>query len=568
VTLLESEVHENGTIEFAELTPLDRYLAEQADLTAVGTFARSRKTVTKAAHAIAPLQERYYSKLLPLRQPKPGEQYAFSVDLDTCTGCKACVTACHSLNGLDDDESWRTVGLLHLSSGPTALKTATATTTQQTVTSGCHHCVDPACLKGCPVDAYEKDPLTGIVKHLDDQCIGCGYCMLTCPYEVPRYSASRGIVRKCDMCADRLADGEAPACVQACPNSAITITVIDKLEAVARSYGTELVPGAPKSSITAPTTVYKTTRDLSPLQAADLHTLRPAEAHPPLAIMLVLTQLSVGAFLVDVVLQLLARRGWFAANDVSSLRPANAALALALGMIALGASVLHLGRPQFFYRAVIGVRHSWLSREIVAFGGFAAAATIHAAVLWKAPIAKSYSPTIPGLLVGAVGLVGVGCSVMIYTVTGRVWWKLRYTGSKFVGTTATCGVATVLLTSSFSSNKVADNIAPTLLWTLIALTVLKLFGEAVFLRHARSSNPTDRTRTARLLLGALWRTTAARFVCGIAGGIGLPVAVLAYGTRSVIMCALMGFLVAVGEFLERYQFFRAVSSPRMPGALP
>ena len=53
--------------------------------------------------------------------------------------------------------------------------------------------------------AYEKDPVTGIVRHLDDQCIGCSYCILKCPYDVPKYSRARGIVRKCDMCHSRLA---------------------------------------------------------------------------------------------------------------------------------------------------------------------------------------------------------------------------------------------------------------------------------------------------------------------------------------------------------------------------
>ena len=52
--------------------------------------------------------------------------------------------------------------------------------------------------------AYDKDPITGIVSHLDDQCIGCSYCIFTCPYEVPKFSSSRGIVRKCDLCQGRL----------------------------------------------------------------------------------------------------------------------------------------------------------------------------------------------------------------------------------------------------------------------------------------------------------------------------------------------------------------------------
>ena len=161
--------------------------------------------------------KRRFSHLIPLSKPTPGEQYAFHVNLDACTGCKACVAACHSLNGLDDDESWRDVGLL------VGLKKQPYV---QTVTTACHHCEDPACSNGCPVLAYDKDPVTGIVRHLDDQCIGCSYCILKCPYDVPKFNLKRGIVRKCDMCQGRLAEGEAPACVQACPNEAIKIKVV------------------------------------------------------------------------------------------------------------------------------------------------------------------------------------------------------------------------------------------------------------------------------------------------------------------------------------------------------
>src|SRR3954466_2950723 len=96
---------------------------------------------------------------------------------------------------------------------------------------------------GCPTKAYEKDPVTGIVKHLDDQCFGCQYCTLMCPYDAPKYNEARGIVRKCDMCSDRLAHGEAPACVQACPNEAIRIPVTDRAGVVAAA-GADANPGA------------------------------------------------------------------------------------------------------------------------------------------------------------------------------------------------------------------------------------------------------------------------------------------------------------------------------------
>ena len=129
---------------------------------------------------------------------EPGEQYAFEVDLDKCTGCKACVSRLPQFeragrkrnmareSGCCIGDDWREPF-------------------QQTVTTACHHCVDPGCLNGCPVLAYDKDPVTGIVRHLDDQCIGCQYCVMKCPYDVPKYSAHRGIVRKCDMCSSRLA---------------------------------------------------------------------------------------------------------------------------------------------------------------------------------------------------------------------------------------------------------------------------------------------------------------------------------------------------------------------------
>src|SRR5687767_7012765 len=133
-------------------TLIDELLAQQKSLTAVARFADIHQ------QDALPAQARYYRDLIPLNKPAAGQQYAFEVDLDKCSGCKACVTACHSLNGLDENEVFRTVGLLH-GGTPNA-------PVQQTVTTACHHCLEPACMHGCPVQAYEKDPVTGIVKHL------------------------------------------------------------------------------------------------------------------------------------------------------------------------------------------------------------------------------------------------------------------------------------------------------------------------------------------------------------------------------------------------------------------
>src|SRR5208283_5268879 len=120
-------------------------LTEQGDLSAVERFAQFHEDTTE------PVQGRYYSALLPVSPPGPGQQLAFEVDLDRCSGCKACVAACHSLSGLDDGEAWRDVGLLV--GGSASLPVL------QHVTTACHHCIEPACLNACPVEAYEKDPV-------------------------------------------------------------------------------------------------------------------------------------------------------------------------------------------------------------------------------------------------------------------------------------------------------------------------------------------------------------------------------------------------------------------------
>ena len=249
-------------------TAVDRYLEEQQLVTAAARFAQAHDAARDAGPALAGR----YSALMPASPPAPGQQYAFDVDLDACSGCKSCVAACHALNGLEEDESWRDVGLLHGGSQHLPIV--------QHVTTACHHCLGPACMHACPVDAYEKDPVTGIVKHLDDQCFGCQYCTLACLYEAPKYSRAKGIVRKCDMCSDRLEAGEAPACVQSCPNGAIAIRVVDVEQVVDESETHLFVPGAPEPALTLPTTAYRTAgalpRNMVP---ADFHAVRPERAH-------------------------------------------------------------------------------------------------------------------------------------------------------------------------------------------------------------------------------------------------------------------------------------------------
>ncbi|HVX09998.1 MAG TPA: DmsC/YnfH family molybdoenzyme membrane anchor subunit [Pirellulales bacterium] len=540
-------------------------LAEQHDLSAVERFSRAHD-----AH-VRPSQEKYYRSLLPVSPPGPGEQYAFEVDLDRCSGCKSCVTACHTLNGLDEHETWRDVGLLH---GGTA-----ELPVLQHATTACHHCLEPACLNACPVRAYEKHPDTGIVKHLDDQCIGCQYCVFACPYDVPKYNARLGIVRKCDMCSQRLAVGEAPACVQACPHEAIRIALTRQADVAANCETNTFLPGAPDATITFPATNYKTARPLPRnLLPADYYSVKREHAHLPLIVMLVLTQLSVGAFLAE-----MAMRWAYGGATLAAVRPVHAASALAFGLIALAASVFHLGRPRYAFRALLGLSTSWLSREILAFGAFAGAAVIYAASTWWSGGAAGTVEDMLGFAVVGCGLAGVLCSVMVYAVTRRTFWNAAATASKFFLSTATLGAATALSTSlltaacleSVGPREVMAAYGQPLCAALAASMAIKLSLESTVFRHLRRKQASPLRRSAVLMAGELAAVTKSRFICGFVGGIALPMTLVRVDAPSGESNGLLVGLVAVvlflaclaGELLERYLFFAAVAPPRMPGGV-
>lgn len=551
-------------------TLLERLLADQQELTAVEQFSQC---VTEQKN---PAQARYYSSLIPATAPEPGQQYAFDVDLDACSGCKACVTACHSLNGLDESETWRDVGLLvgGTSSNPI----------MQHVTTACHHCLEPGCMTACPVDAYEKNPVTGIVKHLDDQCFGCQYCTLACPYDVPKYHKQKGIVRKCDMCSDRLAAGEAPACVQSCPHEAISIRIVDCEQIVEDSEADRFLPAAPEPHITLPTTTYRTKRVFPRnLLPADYYSVSAQHPHWPLIIMLVLTQLSVGAFLSGLVLE-----QFLDAKLIEAMRPVHSMSALIFGLLALASSTLHLGRPQYAWRAVIGLRHSWLSREIIAFGIFAKLAILYAAGNWFGPdlfVQSDLFQTWLGRGVAVSGLAGVFCSVMIYAFTRREFWSFTQSSIRFGLTMCLLGVAavwlTLLLVSAFGSStasaamsEIIATFGRPICQALLLITALKLVFEANLLRPLMSRQTTPMKRSALLMTGSLASVTIARFACGILGGLAMPALLLRATSATpqdpvflIIVTSMLFLACLTGELLERYLYFAAVASPRMPGSL-
>jgi len=533
---------------------IDQLLKEQRSLGAVERFSQQHENET------SPIQEAYYKDLIPIRKPSTGEQYSFEVDLDKCTGCKACVVACHSLNGLAPTESWRDVG--HI------VTVEELTQDQQTVTTACHHCLDPGCLEGCPVGAYEKIKDTGVVKHLDDQCIGCQYCSLKCPYDVPKYNDKLGIVRKCDMCHERLEEGEAPACVQSCPNGAIKIKLVSQEEVRNTTEEGSIIPGAYDSNYTRPSTTYVSSRNIeTSSEAADEYSLEASHNHVPLVWMLMLTQVAVGVSLADLIARFISP-AWYAEAG-----PWMLALATVLGGVGLVSSIFHLGSPLGAWRIFLGLKTSWLSREAVLFGLWKPLLIASAALAWFPTMQETFGKSTPILhheqvtsiastalipvCLGSVffGLISVYCSVMVYADTHRDYWRLDRTLTRFGLTTLLGGSAALCMIPSLQAN----HSSATCMIFILCLLAKSVF-EVSQLKASKNKEWSYAKKSALIKLITLKSLTLRR---GVFLALGLV-----FGLMSTFhpVFAVFSFIsILIGEWLERSLFFQAVVTLKMPG---
>jgi formate dehydrogenase iron-sulfur subunit len=166
--------------------------------------------------------------------PSPGQrqtpEVAKLIDVSKCIGCKACQVACMEWNDTRDD-----VGHNHgvydnpadlTENSWTVMRFAEVELEQGKLEwlirkDGCMHCADPGCLKACPAPGAVVQYSNGIVDFHEENCIGCGYCITGCPFNIPRLSAKDHKVYKCTLCSDRVAVGLEPACAKTCPTGAI-----------------------------------------------------------------------------------------------------------------------------------------------------------------------------------------------------------------------------------------------------------------------------------------------------------------------------------------------------------
>jgi formate dehydrogenase iron-sulfur subunit len=169
------------------------------------------------------------------------EPVAKLIDISKCIGCKACQVACMQWNDLRDevgvqhgiydnpvdltDQSWTVMRFAEYKSAEGKLEWLIRK-------DGCMHCEDPGCLKACPSPGAIVKYANGIVDFNSSNCIGCGYCIAGCPFNIPRISQKDNKAYKCTLCSDRVAVGLEPACVKTCPTGAIQFGA--KVDMVAR----------------------------------------------------------------------------------------------------------------------------------------------------------------------------------------------------------------------------------------------------------------------------------------------------------------------------------------------
>ena len=181
------------------------------------------------------LQSQDFARISATTFRPPDVRHDFEVakliDVSKCIGCKACQAACLEWNNLREE-----IGINRgVYDNPHDLTENTWTLMRFTEwenpesgnlewlirKDGCMHCADPGCLKACPSPGAIVQYNNGIVDFVSENCIGCGYCVKGCPFNIPRISQADHKAYKCTLCSDRVSVGQAPACAKACPTGAI-----------------------------------------------------------------------------------------------------------------------------------------------------------------------------------------------------------------------------------------------------------------------------------------------------------------------------------------------------------
>ena len=416
------------------------------------------------------------------------KQALFILDLDRCTGCAGCVVACHNENPVDGDLSWRRIHTFN----PQRLPAAPVFH----LSLACNHCLEPACLAGCPANAYTKDARTGAVLIEEDMCMGCRYCSWVCPYEAPQFNSGTGIMEKCTFCDQRQAEGLAPACVVACPTDALRFEPDGEPSTVEHA-------GFPETGLGPAVRIVGDRRRSGPeMTAAPVQIAHPIRSRAR-DWQGLRSEWSLWFFTSAAALLV----AWFAAATALGRTVALPFFA-AGGVLAMAVSALHLGKITRVWRGILNVRSSWISREAAFFSAFFGAVCILALVGGGLPGAASWAAAV-------LGFAALFSMDMVYRVPGQPAATVPHS-------------AMATLTAAFYIGILLDS--PMLFWPTATLKLV--------LYLARRNHPAQGGRM----------TAAVRIGIGFA----LPLVVLTTSAAPPVV-ALIGAII--GELIDRAEFY-------------
>lgn len=465
--------------------------------------------------------------------------YAFTFDAGACTGCMDCTAACQAYNQLPEGVMWRRTYKIAVDELNSAVENIGYS---YSLSLACNHCAHPKCAGVCPADAYQIRA-DGIVLIDGSKCMGCGYCSWACPYGAPQYNPVSGKMTKCDFCRDQLAAGLPPACVAACSQKALGFVELAGVEVPPEFKRLWQVPASehpyplPKSSRTQPHLALKPHERMNAdhekrvINREEMQTQRPGR-EIPLILFTLLTQMAVGGFwsaqwVFDPFWSLIQ----FDARLFRLVPYWVVGLCLFLGGLA---ALAHLGTKRNAWRALVHLRKSWLSREVLYLCLFGAGWLVSISAL---PIGMLSFVRIFTCILGVALIDGMA---QVYHLQSMPAWNHWRTTAGFFITTALLGQMLMLVILSVES--LVTGIFTPMLLTVGCASVL-MAGELGLLVAAQEKN--DRT-AGRL-----------RSVVTVAALAGLGLFFLP-GPPGLWLPFLIFLLVILGEVIGRHVFYEAL----------
>jgi len=422
----------------------------------------------------------------------------FIFDINKCVGCQACVVACQIENHTVSSIPWREVSISNATMHPDI--------PLFDVSMACNHCEDAPCMKNCPALAYTRDEPTGAVLHEADHCIGCKYCTWVCPYDAPKYNPVKGVVEKCNLCVQRVSQDLKTACASACPVGALDFGLID----IEPNNG---VNGFPEVDIKPGIKMIPLRKKETVLNAIDLNEdeidLYNSISHENKTKAKILLEDEWGLAVFTFMASLLV--AFFVADYFEAIIVIQPVF-IGFGVLGMLLSSMHLGNKKKAYRAILNIRNSWLSREILFYSLFIGGALLSFYFVGYKVL---------GILTMVSGFIALVSIDNVYRVVQTIQ-PVKYHSASVVFTFFEIGLFLLNEYSLF-------------IWVSAIKLGLYLFRKSIFKKRGLAIHPL--LSIFRILLGFI-----------------VPLILLSYLNEEQYLFLILPFILA-GELIDRMEFY-------------